>query len=189
MAEDDKYKKCPQYCPFLMANGTFCELFKCTLQATHGAAIKCEECKNPVQRMSSYKSLNLSSDSRAEMWHKAVLKYNEIELGHKRQEEGRRQKFAAFLEEKFGNRPPLEGNTYLKNLIINLYMVMDMTERSMMMTVLSGRGGDALLQSINRAPKDENLLRNVRRELDDRFKEYQQTVQQIQNQRLNENQK
>ena len=189
MVEDERFKKCPEYCPFLKANNTFCELFRRALQANHGLPMKCEECKNPEQRMSTYKSLGLTVDNRAEIWQKAILKYNEIELGKKRKEEGVRKKFMAFLEDKFGSRPPLDGNTFMKNLIVNLYMVLDSTERSMMMAVLNGRNGDRLIEAIARTPKDEDLLRNFRRELDDQFKEYQLTMQREQQQNANVNQR
>ena len=189
MVEDERFKKCPEYCPFLKANNTFCELFRRTLQATHGLPMKCEECKNPEQRKSSYKALGLSVDGRAEIWQKAILKYNEIELGKKREEEGIRKKFAAFLEDKFGSRPPLEGNTFLNNLIINLYMVLDATERSMMTAILNGRNGDKLIEAIDRTPKNEDLLRNFRRELDEQFKDHQLVVQHEQQQHSNINQR
>lgn len=184
---DDKMKKCPEYCPFLLANGTFCELFKRVLQTSHGMTFKCDDCKNPEQRMSSYKALGLSMDSRAEMWHKAIAKHNEIELGRRRQEEMIRKKISEFIEEKFGNKPPLEGNSFLKNLIINIYMVLDATERNMMMSLLNGRNGIALIEAIERAPRDDSLLRNVRRELDSQYIEYQKEIQQLQAQRQNTN--
>lgn len=184
---DDRIKKCPEYCPFLMASGTFCELFKRTLQSSHGMALKCEDCKNPEQRMASYKELGMSLDNRAQMWQKAIAKHNEIELGKRRQEEIVRKKFTEFLEDKFGSKPPLEGNTFLKNLVINLYMVLDATERNMMMSLLNGRNGNALIEAIERAPKDESLLRNVRRELDSQYLEFQREVQQIQQTRQNFN--
>jgi len=185
---EEEVKKCPEYCPFLKANNTFCELFRRPLQTTHGMSMKCEECKNPEQRKSSYKALGLSVDDREQIWQKAILKYNEIELGKKREEEAVRKKFAAFLEDKYGSRPPLEGNMFLKNLIINLFMVLDMTERSMMMAVLNGRNGDGLIAAIERAPKDETLLRNFRRELDDHFKEHQIELKrdQLQNSNINQ---
>ena len=183
---EDKNKICPEYCPFLKANSTFCELFKRSLQ-TGVATMKCEECLNPEQRQESYKNLGLTFDSRTEMWHKAVLKHNEIELGKKREEEAKRQKFAGFLADKYGSKPPLEGNVYLNNLIVNLFMVMDATERNMMMSVLKGRKGDELISAIDRAPKDENLLRNVRRELYDRYAEHEKTMQQTQNMVNNRN--
>lgn len=178
MADEEKYKKCPEYCPFLKANNSFCELFKRTLQ-TGVATLKCEECKNPEQRMATYSELGMSIDSRVAMWQKAISKYNEIELGKKREEEAKRQEFATFLADKFGSRPPLDGNVYLNNLVINLYMVLDATERSMMKSVLNGRGGEAFLKAIEKAPKNEELLRNVRYELDDYYKKYQ-------NQNINE---
>ena len=81
MVQKENNKKCPEDCPFLKANNTFCELFKRSLQAIHGLPFKCQECVDPEQRKSSYKALGLSVDHRAEMWHKAVLKHNEIELG------------------------------------------------------------------------------------------------------------
>lgn len=185
MPNIDIQKKCPEYCPFLKANGTFCELFKRTLQKVRGAVMKCEECNNPEQRMSSYKALGLSVDSRAEMWSKALLKHSEIELDKKRQEAAIRKQFAEFIDDKFGSIPPIKGNTFLKNLVINLYMVLDATERNMMMTILKSRSGQALIQAIERAPKDENLLRNFRRELDAQYLEYQQSVQKMQHQNEN----
>lgn len=186
---DDRIKKCPEYCPFLVANGTFCELFKRTLQCSHGMAFKCEDCLNPEQRHSSYKALGLSVDNRAQMWQKAIVKHNEIELGKRRQEEIVRKKFSEFLEDKFGAKPPLEGNTFLKNLVINLYMVLDATERNIMMTLLNSGKGEVLIEAIDRTPKDESLLRNIRRELDAEYLEYQQEVQRTQYQKINTNAK
>lgn len=174
---DDRNKKCAEYCPFLKASNTYCELFRQSLQTTMGLPLKCEQCTNPQQRMESYKSLGLTLEGRAEIWQKAILKHNEIELGKKREEEGVRKKFATFLEEKYGARPPLEGNAYLNNLLINLYMVLDATERSMMMSVLNGRNGDELIKAIDRAPKDENLLRNVRREIDLEYMKIREMMQ------------
>ena len=165
-------KKCPEYCPFLKAQNTYCELFRKSLQKSMEQPLKCEQCINPEQRMESYKSLRLSLDNRVSMWQKAIIKHNEIELSKKRAEEAARKKFAAFLEDKFGARPPLEGNTYLNNLLINLYMVLDGTERSMMMSVLNSGHGVELVQAVDRTPKDENLLRNFRRELDAQYVEY-----------------
>lgn len=176
MEDKEKNKICPQYCPFLKANGTFCELFKRNLHSGV-ATLKCEECLNPEQRQEGYKNLGLTEDRRIEMWHKAMLKHNEIELGKKREEEAKRQKFSAFLADKYGAMPPLEGNVYLNNLIINLYMVLDATERMMMMAVLNGRNGNVLIEAIDRAPKDENLLRNVRRELYERHAELEKSLQ------------
>lgn len=174
---DDRNKKCAEYCPFLKASNTYCELFRKSLQATMGMPLKCEQCLNPEQRMESYKSLGLTLEGRAEIWQKAILKHNEIELGKKREEEGVRKKFAAFLEEKYGARPPLEGNAYLNNLLVNLYMVLDATERSMMMSILNGRNGEELIKAIDRAPKDENLLRNVRREIDLEYMKLREMMQ------------
>lgn len=185
MSDTEKSKQCPQYCPFLMANGTFCELFKRALQAIHGITQKCQECTDPEQRKNAYKSLGLSIDKRAQIWEKALSKHNEIELGKKRKEEGIRKNFAAFLEDKFGSRPPLEGNAFLNNLVINLFMVLDNTERNMMMSLLSGRNGDALLNAIDKAPKDDSLLRNIRREIDSQYRDYVQTMQREQNQNIN----
>jgi len=184
---DDRMKKCPEYCPFLKANGTFCELFHRNLQSIHGLVMKCMECLNPEQRKTSYKALGLSIDNRADMWHKAVLKHNEIELGKKRQEEVIRKKFAAFIEDKFGAKAPLEGNAYLTNLLINLFMVLDATERSMMMTILNSNNGIMLIETLDRTPKDEHLLRNFRRELDNHYLEYQQEIKKLQNQNTNIN--
>ncbi|MDO4161541.1 MAG: hypothetical protein Q4D80_00865 [Pseudomonadota bacterium] len=177
MSEHEANKKCPEYCPFLKANNTFCELFKCTLQQRFSLPQKCEDCLNPAQRMASYKSLGLSLDNRIEMWQNAVVKHNEIELSKRREEEETRQKFAASLSEKYGDRPPLTGNVYLKNLVINLFMVLDATERMMMQAVLGGRNGAAFLEAVDRAPKDESLLRNIRRELDTYYQDYTQTIQ------------
>ena len=51
----DNNKKCAEYCPFLKAQGTFCELFRKSLQNSMGQPLKCEQCINPEQRMESYK--------------------------------------------------------------------------------------------------------------------------------------
>ncbi len=185
MAEKDNQKKCPEYCPFLKASGTYCELFRTHLQLVTSMPLKCEKCLDPEQRMESYKSLGLTIENRIDMWQKAVVKHNEIELGRKREEEALRKKFAEFLEDKYGAMPPLEGNQFLNNLVINLFMVLDATERLMMQSVLNGRGGQALLQAIDRAPRDESLLRNVRHELDSAYREHQKDIQRSINERNN----
>ena len=95
-----------------------------------------------------------------------------------------RKKFATFLEDKFGARPPLEGNIYLNNLIINLYMVLDGTERSMMQAVLNSNQGLALIQAIDRTPKDENLLRHFRHELDEQYITYHHAMERGNNQNI-----
>ena len=56
-------------------------------------------------------------------------------------------------------------------------MVLDATERSMMQSVLNGNGGIEFLLSIERAPRDESLLRNIRRELDSAYRQNQQNIQ------------
>ena len=68
-------------------------------------------------------------------------------------------------------------------------MVLDSTERQIMQTLRGGRNGNTLLEAIERMPKDQGLLRNVRRELDEEFLAYQRQVQEIQKQNTNTNSK
>ena len=75
----------------------------------------------------------------------------------------------------------------MKNLVINLFMVLDNTERSMMLSVLKSKGGLSLLQAIDKAPKDDSLLRNIRRELDLHYQEYQKSLQKVVSGRENVN--
>ena len=51
MSENEVNKKCPEYCPFLKANNTFCELFKRSLQQIASLPQKCDDCVNPELRM------------------------------------------------------------------------------------------------------------------------------------------
>ena len=83
----------------------------------------------------------------------------------------------------------MEGNAFLKNLIINIYMVLDATERNMMMTLLNSGKGELLIDAIERAPKDESLLRNIRHELDYQYAEHQKDLQKPQYQNMNVNSK
>ena len=55
----------------------------------------------------------------------------------------------------------------------------------MMLSVLKSKGGLSLLQAIDKAPKDDSLLRNIRYELDMHFKEYQQEIQNSVSERSN----
>lgn len=66
-------------------------------------------------------------------------------------------------------------------------MVLDNTERSMMLSVLKSKGGLSLLQAIDKAPKDDSLLRNIRRELDLHYQEYQKSLQKAMSGRENVN--
>ena len=46
-----------------------------------------------------------------------------------------------------------------------------------MMSLLKSKGGLSLLQAIDKTPKDDSLLRNIRRELDSHYQEYQKSLQ------------
>jgi len=157
-------KNCPLNCPYLQGWHDFCALFTRKLETSQDITWRCEECLNPEQRKNAVKIAELRGDVRtATLRENTGFDGNTLKVNHKRDEEGLRQKFMEFLEDKFGSRPPLEGNTALKNLIINLFVALDATERNMMNAVLNGKRGLSLIKAIDRAPKDESLLRNVRR--------------------------
>lgn len=170
-------KNCPLNCPYLQGWHDFCALFTRKLETSQDITWRCEECLNPEQRKNAVKIAELRGDVRtATLRENTGFDGNTLKVNHKRDEEGLRQKFIEFLEDKFGSRPPLEGNTALKNLIINLFMALDATERNMMNAVLNGKRGLSLIKAIDRAPKDESLLRNVRRELEDHFEKHKRDI-------------
>ena len=55
-------------------------------------------------------------------------------------------------------------------------MAFDATERNMMNAVLNDKRGMSLIKAIGKAPKDESLLRNVRRELEDHFEQHKRDI-------------
>ena len=55
-------------------------------------------------------------------------------------------------------------------------MALDATERNMMNAVLNGKRGMSLIKAIGKSPKDESLLRNVRRELEDHFEQHKRDI-------------
>lgn len=176
MTEDER-KNCPETCPYLQGWHDFCGLFVRKLETSQDVTWRCEECLNPEQRKNTAKMAELRGDARAVSFRENTgFDGNTLKVNHKREEEGLRQKFIGFLEDKFGSKPPLEGNTALKNLIVNLFMALDATERNMMNAVLNGKRGMSLIKAIDKAPKDESLLRNVRRELEDHFEQHKRDI-------------
>ncbi|MBO6290509.1 MAG: hypothetical protein J6N45_09370 [Alphaproteobacteria bacterium] len=170
---EEESKNCPVTCPYLQDWHNFCTLFMRKLETSQDLIWRCAECLNPEQRKQATKIAELRGDARSSALRQNTgFSGNTLKVDHKRAEEGLRQKFIEFLEDKFGSRPPLEGNTALKNLIVNLFMALDATERNMMNAVLNGKRGMSLIKAIDKAPKDESLLRNVRRELEDHFEKH-----------------
>ena len=170
---EDESKNCSSTCPYLQDWHDFCALFMRKLETSQDLTFRCEACLNPEQRKQAVKLAELRGDARSSALRQNTgFSGNTLKVNHKRDEEGLRQKFIEFLDDKFGSKPPLEGNTALKNLIVNIFMALDATERNMMNAVLSGKRGTSLIKAVDRAPKDESLLRNVRRELEDHFEKH-----------------
>ena len=177
MIEDEK-KDCPENCPFLQNIDVFCSLFSHYLDKSQTVILRCEECLNQAQRKKALKIFELRGDVRTSFLRQNLaFDGSNLKVNHERDKEGLRQKLIGILDDKYGDKPPLEGNTYLKNLIVNLYMSLDTTEQNMMNTVLNGKQGISLIKKINSSPKDDSLLRNLRRELDDHFKQHQKDTQ------------
>ncbi len=176
MAEEVS-KNCPETCPYLQGWHDFCDLFMRKLETSQDVTWRCEECLNPEQRKNAVKIAELRGDVRTSALCENIgFDGNTLKVNHKCEEEGLRQKFIEFLEDKFGSRPPLEGNTALKNLIVNLFMALDATERNMMNAVLNGKRSMSLIKAIDKTPKDESLLRNVRRKLEDHFEQHKRNI-------------
>ena len=65
-------------------------------------------------------------------------------------------------------------------LIVNLYLVMDATEQSMLKSILNNpKSLDAFLEKLQRMPRNDSLLKNVRREMTDLYDAQEKEREQI----------
>ena len=65
-------------------------------------------------------------------------------------------------------------------LIVNLYLVMDATEQSMLKSILNNpKSLDAFLEKLQRMPRNDSLLKNVRREMTDLYEMQEKEREQI----------
>lgn len=72
------------------------------LKTSQDVTWRCEECLNPEQRKNTAKMAELRGDARAVSFRENIgFDGNTLKVNHKR-EEGLRQKFIGFLEDKFG---------------------------------------------------------------------------------------
>ena len=102
MAEEES-KNCPETCPYLQGWHDFCALFMRKLETSQNVTWRCEECLNPEQRKNAVKIAELRGDVRTSALRENIgFDGNTLKVNHKREEEGLRQKFIGFLEDKFG---------------------------------------------------------------------------------------
>ena len=85
--------------------------------------------------------------------------------------EGEKTSFQILLSNIVDNAPELLNSTN-QQLLSNLFVVLDATEQSMLETILNNKdSAKAFLKTFDTMPKTENLLKDLRRQVDSFFAE------------------
>lgn len=161
---------CPPYCPFLQEQAFFCRLFNTQLMASPPYVFKCWDCMNSDTRKSTYKAKVKDLEKRVQMWDKAV-KRKPFDLKGKVKTTlanwKDRKIFKEFLMVLAGKLPIFSDAKTCK-LLLNLYLVLDGSEKQQLMDLLSNsRTAEILLNKIKTIGKSPDVLKAVRKEMDD----------------------
>lgn len=162
-------EKCPDYCPFLKKEAFHCYLFDKPL-IFDIFLLKCEECKNADVRKTKYKAKVKDFEHRQRMWDKAVKRkpnkvWEQIKISFADWKE--RKEMKAFLTALAADFPVLLDKKTSK-LLLNLYLVLDASEKSIFKELLSNsKTADMLISSIKGMGPRPDLLKQVRKKMDE----------------------
>ena len=162
---------CPAYCPFLKQEAFYCRLFDIQLMASPPLIYKCFECMNSDTRKSAYKKKVKEFEERVYMWDKALKRTHKFDLKETIRTTLRdwkeRKVFKEFLMAMAGSLP-IMVDAKLRKLLLNLYLVLDSSEKMMMKSILSNpKAAEILIAKIKSVGKSPDLLKIVRKEMDD----------------------
>lgn len=160
---------CPDYCPFLHKQAIHCRLFNMPLMASPPLIYKCRECMDADTRKSTYKKKVKEYEKRVYMWDKAA-KRKPFDLRAKIKvtlaDWKDRKVFKDFLMALAGKLPILTDGK-LSKLLLNLYLVLDSTEKQEMKDILSNpQTAEILIKKIHSVGRSPDLLKQVRKEMD-----------------------
>ena len=163
-----KKERCPDYCPFLKKEAFHCHLFNKPL-IFDIFLLKCEECLNADVRKTQYKNKVKEFEKRQLMWDKAIkrkpnklLQQMKISFADWKD----RKEMKAFLTALAADLPILLDKKTSK-LLLNLYLVLDSTEKSIMKDILNNPNtAEILINSIKKMGARSDLLKQVRKQMD-----------------------
>ncbi|MBE6449357.1 MAG: hypothetical protein E7013_01470 [Alphaproteobacteria bacterium] len=164
-----KKERCPDYCPFLKKEAFHCYLFDKPL-VFDVFLLKCEECLNADVRKNKYKAKVKEFEHRQQMWDMAVKRkpnkvWEQIKVSFADWKE--RKSMKAFLTALAGDFPVLLDKKTTK-LLLNLYLVLDSTEKAIFKDLLSNsKTADLLISSVKGMGPRPDLLNQVRKKMDD----------------------
>lgn len=163
-----KKEVCPDYCPFLKKEAFHCHLFNKPL-VFDIFLLKCEECLNADMRKSQYKNKLKNFEKRQQIWDKAIKRkpnklWQQMKISFADWKE--RKEMKAFLTALAADFPILLDKKTSK-LLLNLYLVLDSTEKQIFKDILSNpKSAEVFLSSIKQMGAKPDLLKQVRRKMD-----------------------
>lgn len=161
---------CPIYCPFLKKEAHFCRLFDVPLLANSPLIYKCKQCQDSATRKTQYKLRVKDFEKRQYLWDKAI-KRKPLDLWGKIKTSitdwKDRKEFKEFLSTLAGDIPMLLDKKTSK-LLLNLYLVLDNSEKQELKNILSNsKSAEIFISKLMKMGRRDDLLKQVRREIDD----------------------
>ena len=175
-----KKEVCPDYCPFLKKEAFHCHLFDKPL-VFDVFLLKCEECLNADVRKTQYKHKVKDFERRQQMWDKAIKRqpnklWQQMKISFADWKD--RKEIKAFLTALAGDFPILLDKKTSK-LLLNLYLVLDSTEKQLLKGILSNpQTAEIFLSSFKQMGAKPDLLKQVRRKMDNILFEKQKQEEQ-----------
>ena len=187
----DKTEPCPVNCPFLKVYTLFedAQMAHCTLFETPlilaGVPRRSPDCLNAGRRKAQYQAKKMTPAARLQFWKDKIAALKKKPEERKAEEDKDRREIKDILRDKMDQFPALlDGAT--SQLLVNLFLVMDSTEKSLMKDILNNPHKiEAFLKKIKTMGKNDNLLKNVRREMDEIAAEMLREQNQLQQWRQN----
>ncbi len=181
----DKIEPCSKTCPFLKVYTLFedaqmahCSLFDTPLVLV-GIPRRCSDCLNADRRKAQYQAKKMAPMDRLQFWKNKIASLKKSPQEVSVEENQDRKEIKDVLTEKLDQFPALLDKATCQ-LLINLYLVLDSTEKSLMKDILNNPNKiEIFLKKIKTMGKNDNLLKNVRREMDEIALEMAKENQQI----------
>lgn len=177
---------CPLTCPFLKEERLFtteksaqCDLFQTPLVIQQELALKCQDCLHSDRRKAQYQAKKMLPEQRLAFWKQKIKSLKTASFEINLSENPDRKEINAVLKAQMGQFGGLMDKDTCQ-LIQNIYMVLDGTEKSIMMSILTNPYTiQAFLKKLRGMNKSNQLLSTVRREMDKIDREEQLRQQQL----------
>ena len=174
-----KIERCPDYCPFLVKEEFYCQLFDKDL-FFENFIIKCEECMNSDVRKTQYKKKVKDFERRQILWDKAVKRqpnklWQKIKVTFNEwKQRNDIKEFFTLIAKEFS----IFIDKKTTRLLINLFMVMDNSERAQLKSLLTNsKTADILVKFIQKKGAQKDILKLVRQKMDQMVFEEQKELQ------------